>query len=100
MGCRRRMRDERFGVAEIVGDGDERKLIGESECRLLAACDFKSNESAAARHLPPDKTGLGMIRPARIANLENVPVAAQKFRDPFSVLRLLADAQGKGFERL
>jgi len=36
-----------------------------------------------------------MIRPAGIANLNNVTMAAQEVRDPASALLLLANAQGK-----
>ena len=40
-----------------------------------------------------------MIRPARVADVENMAVAAQEFGDPFGVLHLLANAQGKRLER-
>src|SRR5208337_2431233 len=75
------------------------KMIADGIGSLLAAKDLKSNEGATARHLPLDDLGLGMIRPAGIANLDNVTMAAEEVRDPPSALLLLANAQGKGFKR-
>ena len=74
-------------------------MIADGIGSLLAAKDLKSNEGAATRHLPLDDLDLGMIRPAGIANLNNVTMAAQEVRDPASALLLLANAQGKGFKR-
>ena len=51
---RRRMGDEAFRIAEIVGNGDEGKPVADGIGRRLAASNFKGNEGAAARHLPLD----------------------------------------------
>jgi len=56
-------------------------------------------EGKAALQQPPGQVVIGMIRPAGIANLNNVTMAAQEVRDPPSALFLLANAQGKGFKR-
>src|SRR5208283_3998081 len=96
---RGRMGDEAFCIAEIICNCDQGKMIADGIGSLLAAKDLKSNEGATARHLPLDDLGLGMIRPAGIANLDNVTMAAQEVRDPPSALLLLANAQGKGFKR-
>src|SRR5580704_16789058 len=95
----RRMGDEAFRIPQIVCNDNQGKPICESKGRRLAASDLEGYERAAAGHLPPDDFGLGMIRAARVENLQNVAVAAQEFGDPFGALRLLANAQGKRLER-
>src|SRR5262249_44516230 len=44
----RRMRNQRFGVAKIVGDVDQLKPVEQGEGRLFAALDRKSHQGAAA----------------------------------------------------
>ena len=95
----RRMGDEAFRIAQIIGNDNEGKPICKSKGRRLAASDLERHKRAAARHLPLDDIGLGMIWAARVENPQNVAVAAQEFGDPFGGFRLLANAQGKGFER-
>src|SRR5450631_2894714 len=89
MGRRGRMGNEAFRIAKIICNGDEGKPVADGIRRLFTASNFEGNEGTAARHLPLDNLGLRMIRPARVANLEDMTVAAEKFGDPPGALCLL-----------
>ena len=95
----RRMGDEALRIAQIICNGDEGKPVAESKRRLFAAANLKRDEGAAAGHLPLDELGLGMIRPARVADVEDMAVAAQKFGDPFGALACCERAR-QGFRAI
>ena len=62
---RRRMRDQAFGVAEIVGDADQLQRVEKAERAFLAAFDFERAQRRAGPHLLCDDVGLRMVRAAR-----------------------------------
>src|SRR3984957_15534021 len=100
MGRRLRMGDEAFGVAEIVGNANDRKRVGDPESRRLAAGDFERHDRAAAFHLPFGEGGLRMIGAPRVEGAEDRRMLADEIRDPACAACLLPDTHRQSLQRL
>ena len=58
------MRDQAFGVAEVVGDADQPQRIEETEGAFLAAFDFERAKRRTREHLLSNDIRLRVIGPA------------------------------------
>src|SRR6202044_41484 len=75
---RRRMRDQAFGIAEIISDADELQRVLKTERRRLAAVDFESDQRRTAAHLLLRRRGLWMVRAARINQTWNLRMRGKR----------------------
>src|SRR5690242_15392592 len=75
---RRRMRDQALGIAEIVGDADERERVEEAERAGFAALDLEGDQGRAAGHLLGDDGGLRVVLAARIDEPRQPVVAGER----------------------
>ena len=92
--CRRRgMGGQALGVAQVVGDVDQRQRVQESERAIAPALELERYDGAAVAHLGHRQLRLGMARKRRIEDPRDPPVPAQVLGDRQRVCRVARQAQ-------
>ena len=89
------MRDQCFGVAKIVRNRRNVQIIGKTESISLVCPHIKSNEIAAARHLPTGEIILRMGFVAGINHTSHLVMSVQKVHQLFGIVAMGIDAHGQ-----
>lgn len=70
VGCRRWMDDQRFDVCHVCQKREDRKIVDEAECLVLAALDLKGEDArAAAWEIAFIQRVIRMLRQRRVVDL-------------------------------
>src|ERR1051325_9432173 len=92
------MRDEAFGVAEIVRDAHEPERVLKAECAFLAACDLERDECRTAAHLLFHNGSLRVIVASWIDRARDFWMRGESVRDGGGSFGLACDAHAQGLE--
>jgi NADH dehydrogenase len=96
--------DERFGVAEVVGDVDQPQFVQHLESPFLSgafgAVEREGDHRPASRHLSLGEVVLRVRWQVRVAHPTHRRVGRQEFRDPVRRGIAVLDANGHGLEAL
>lgn len=100
MGGGGRVGNQAFCIAKIIRDINDFQSVEESERRLLAAGEIKSNDRTAPPHLPPCQRGLGMVVKQGIAGARQLGMAIECLGNAMRAVGLLTHTQGQGLQSL
>ena len=94
------MGDERFGIAQIVGDQDHRKIVRKRESASCPPLTSMASSVEPRFICFLARSYCGWLSMMRIDDPGDLGMAFQRFRDFLGAVRHLLDAQREGFKTL